>query len=159
MQVDYYCLLEQEKVWRDINELALACGSYGGTYRVHAHKPGAALCWHPYNMMRIGRATGEDPLGLLYVGAAEDFRVDFISLWASLGPVRADVAEHPVGKAFSASEALRRRFRLLCFTLRFSADPAATQAEELAAYTAEYGELPPLHQLAVRQREALAAIA
>jgi hypothetical protein len=159
MRVDYYCLPDQDKVWRDINELALASRRTGGTFRIHAHKPGAALCWHPFNMMPIGRATGEDPHGLLHIGVAGDFRTDFIAAWASLGPQHADVMDHPLGQAFRRSEALTRRFRLLCFTLRFSDDPEGTAAEEIAAYEAAFGELPPLQQATTPQRDRLPEIA
>jgi hypothetical protein len=40
---------------------------------------------------------------------------------------------------------LRRRFPRLCFTLRFDPRPGEAQAEELAAYVACFGELPPLN--------------
>ncbi|HEV7267795.1 MAG TPA: hypothetical protein VGN83_23255 [Falsiroseomonas sp.] len=159
MRVDYYCLPQQDKVWRDINELSLACGRPGGAFRIHAHKPGAALCWHPYNMLPIGRVAGEDPLGLLYIGAARHFCSDFIALWVSLRTHIPEVADHPVAQAFRRSEALSSRFQVICFTLCFSLEPHAAADAELAAYEAAYGEPPPLQQVVGRQRDAIAAIA
>jgi hypothetical protein len=159
MRVDYHCLPEQDGVWLDINALALTCGRSGGVFRIHAHKPGAALRWHPCNMMPIARAAGEDPHGVLYIGAARDFRDDFITAWASLGSRQADVSHHEVGLAFRRADALRQRFRLLGCTLHFSEVPFDAAEAERAAYEAEFGELPPLHQVGAPQREALAAIA
>jgi hypothetical protein len=88
----------------------------------------------------------EDVEGRLYIGKADAFKNGFIELIKSFDRHKIG-CNHDLAKAYYASEVLRERIPLSClrFTLRFCNKPLASEASELTAYIAEFGERPPLN--------------
>lgn len=145
MRVDFFCFLDRHDIWQSIADLARDHARQGGVYRVHAFREDAPRAWSRDNLVPVSRAAAEDPYGRLYIGSADVCTACFIALWKSLSAPHSRRDAHIFGRTYLDSAVLQRRYPRVCFTVRFADDPAAAEAEELAAYAAEFGDMPPLN--------------
>jgi hypothetical protein len=143
MEIDLVTTLDEKPPirWYRIDGEAKKRGIAGGIYRVHAGFAGS-----DERYQAVPRLLKPDPLGRPYIGRADAFTMRFIELMKALNPdLLSD--NHGFARSYTSLSAVRARFPLdeLRFTLRFSERSVQAEAEELKAYRAEYGELPPFN--------------
>lgn len=147
MQTDYDCTLASWD-WHALEKLLTKLGKASGVYRVHAAARDGARVNDVAGIVLLSRLLGSDPAGCLYIGRTKNLPDRFTTLIKAIRPDYASRDGHGFARAWWDSPAVRQRFPHLCFSVRFCDDAPVAEAEELAAYRANFGELPPFNALA-----------
>ena len=147
MQTDYDCTLASWD-WYALAKLLTTLGKVGGVYRVHAAARDGARMSDAAGVVSVSRLLGSDPGGRLYIGMTTNLLGRFPTLLKAIMPNYRGRDGHGFARAWWDSPAVRQRFPHLSFSVRICDDAAANERQELLAYRAEFGELPPFNALA-----------